>query len=101
MRSTDAPGSRMADGTGAVGLSWTKAVGIAAAGIAAGISLFMVAVGANDLPRPGYRAALACWTTLPYIFAGVVARRRRPQSRLGRLMVMAGFGTVPNLPASP
>jgi signal transduction histidine kinase len=96
MRSSDAPGARLADGTGAVGLSRRQAVGIAAAGIAAGILLFLVALGADDLSRPGYRAALACWTTLPYIFAGVVAWRRRPQSRLGRLMVTAGFGTVPN-----
>jgi signal transduction histidine kinase len=86
----------MADGMAGVALSRRQAVAIAAAGIAAGALLFMVALSADDLSRPGYRAALACWTTLPYIFAGVIAWRRRPESRLGRLMVMAGFGTVPN-----
>jgi signal transduction histidine kinase len=79
-----------------VALSRTQAATIVAAGIAVGASLFIVAFSADDLSRPGYRAAVACWTTLPYIFAGVVAWRRRPESRLGRLMVTAGFGTVPN-----
>jgi signal transduction histidine kinase len=97
IRRSDAPGGRVADGMGVVALSRRQAVAIAAAGIAAGASLFMVALSVDDLSRPGYRAALACWVTLPYIFAGVVAWRRRPENRLGRLMVTAGFGTVPNL----
>ena len=96
MRRSDASGHRRADGTGLVALSRRQTVAIAAAGIAVGIWFFVLALGADDLSRPGYRAALACWVTLPYIFAGVVAWRRRPESRLGRLMVTAGFGTVPN-----
>ena len=96
MRSSDAPDGRVADGMGGVALSRRQAVAIAAAGIAAGALLFLVALSADDLSQSGYRAALACWVTLPYIFAGVVAWRRRPESRLGRLMVTAGFGTVPN-----
>jgi len=96
MRRRDASGHRRADGTGLVALSRRQTVATAAAGSAVGISLFVLALGADDLSRPGYRAALACWVTLPYIFTGMVAWRRRPESRLGRLMVAAGFGTVPN-----
>ena len=81
---------------GVVALSRRQALAIAAAGTVVGISLFVLALSADDLSQPGYRAALACWITLPYIFAGVIAWRRRPESRLGRLMVTAGFGTVPN-----
>ncbi len=96
MRGTDASTIRVAHGPGAVGLSRRQALAIAGAGVVAAVSLFALALGADDLSQPGYRAALACWTTLPYIFAGVIAWRRRPDSRLGRLMVAAGFGTFPN-----
>jgi signal transduction histidine kinase len=96
MRRSDAPGGRVADGMGVVALTRRRAIAIAAAGIAAGALLFMVALSADDLSQAGFRAALACWVTLPYIFAGVVAWQRRPESGLGRLMVTAGFGTVPN-----
>ena len=50
MRRSDAPGGRVADGIGVVALSRRQAVAIAAAGIAAGALLFMVALSADDLP---------------------------------------------------
>ena len=33
------------------------------------------------------------WATLPFIFAGLVAWRRRPDTRFGPLMIAAGFAT--------
>ena len=37
------------------------------------------------------RAALNAWVVLPYVIAGLVAWRRRPDSRFGVLMIAAGF----------
>ncbi len=62
-------------------------------GIATGVGLVALAVDA-DLSETALRAALACWTSVPYIVAGAIAWRRRPDSRIGMLMVFAGFGTA-------
>jgi RND superfamily putative drug exporter len=53
----------------------------------------MVTLGVTSvsLPDPAVRVALANWMTLPYIFAGLIAWWRRPDSRFGPLMVAAGF----------
>jgi hypothetical protein len=34
---------------------------------------------------------LAVWVTLSYVFGGLFAWRRRPDSRFGPLMIAAGF----------
>jgi signal transduction histidine kinase len=69
---------------------------VASAGAIAGVLLLALATGGEGT-RPGVlRGALACWLTLPYIGAGLVAWRRRPESRLGVLMVLAGFATFLN-----
>ena len=49
MRRRDASGHRRADGTGLVALSRRQTVATAAAGSAVGISLFVLALGADDL----------------------------------------------------
>ena len=59
-------------------------------GTAAGTS-FALALTSDHVNEPGLQAALMDWITLPYILAGVVAWRRRPESRFGPLMIAAGF----------
>jgi signal transduction histidine kinase len=46
---------------------------------------------AQDLSQPGLRAALVDWVSLPYVLSGLVAWRRRPESRFGPLLIVAGF----------
>jgi signal transduction histidine kinase len=47
----------------------------------------------EELYQPALRVLLVWWITLPYIFAGIVAWRRRPDSLFGPLMIFAGFAT--------
>ncbi|HEX6256009.1 MAG TPA: histidine kinase [Euzebyales bacterium] len=78
--------------TGAAPGRWTVVV-LAAAGALSGVVLLVLADANTELPQPGLHAALAYWITIPYIVAGLVAWRRRPDSRLGMLMVAAGFAS--------
>jgi len=72
-------------------------VALLAAGATLGAALVVeLALLNDDLTQPGLRAFLACWITVPYVLAGLVAWRRRPESRLGALMVTAGFATFVN-----
>jgi signal transduction histidine kinase len=45
----------------------------------------------GQLYQPALRVLLVSWITLPYIFAGIVAWKRRPDSAFGPLMILAGF----------
>jgi signal transduction histidine kinase len=45
----------------------------------------------GQLYQPALRVLLVSWVTLPYIFAGIVAWKRRPDSAFGQLMILAGF----------
>jgi signal transduction histidine kinase len=47
----------------------------------------------EELYQPALRVLLVGWITLPYIFAGIAAWRRRPDSFFGPLMILAGFAT--------
>jgi len=64
---------------------------VTGAGVLAAAGHFTLAFADSTIEQPGLLAALASWITLPYIMAGLVAWRRRPESRLGPLMVTAGF----------
>ena len=75
--------------------AWTLAV-VAAGAVLIGISLVVLAFGGEEVSDPAVLAALACWVTLPYILAGLVAWQRRPDSQLGVLMIAAGFVTYAN-----
>ncbi|HEX9863397.1 MAG TPA: histidine kinase [Acidimicrobiia bacterium] len=66
---------------------------LAAAGAVVGITLIVLAATGEGIQEPGLSAFLACWLTLPFIAAGLIAWRRRPESRLGVLMVTTGFIT--------
>jgi signal transduction histidine kinase len=63
--------------------------------VAGGLATAAVSVGlaatSDHLPLPGLHAALFTWITLSYVLCGLVAWRRRPDSRLGPLMIAAGF----------
>jgi signal transduction histidine kinase len=65
------------------------AIGVAG-GIATATSI-VLALRSDHVSEPAVRAALVAWVVLPYIVAGLVAWRRRPDSRFGLLMVAAGF----------
>ena len=63
------------------------AAGLATAGCALGLAL------AND-DVSGLQIALLEWISIPYIAAGLVAWWRRPDSRLGVLMIAGGFASA-------
>lgn len=69
---------------------------LAASGTLTGAVLAVLAYTSDGMPQPGLHAALAYWITIPYIAAGLIAWRRRPGSRLGVLMVAAGFASFVN-----
>jgi hypothetical protein len=70
---------------------------IAIAGCVAAVILAVLAFSSDHLDDPGVRAALGIWITIPYIAAGLIAWWRRPDSRFGLLMIVAGFGTFLSL----
>jgi signal transduction histidine kinase len=63
-----------------------------AGGVAAGLSV-VSALTSDHVREPEVQAALIVWVILAYVLAGVIAWWRRPESRLGPLMIAAGFGT--------
>jgi signal transduction histidine kinase len=64
---------------------------VAFAGCAAAACTVAVDLTSNQLSQPVVHAILLDWTMLPYIFGGVLAWWRRPDSRFGPLMVVVGF----------
>src|SRR5437867_2619076 len=79
-------GSRVAPGPRALRV-------IAAVGVAAAAASVVLALTSDHVSNPVVQSGLIDWITLPYILSGVIAWWRRPQSRLGPLMVAAGFAT--------
>lgn len=69
----------------AVGLT-----GCAAAIVALGLALTNEAIG-TELGEPLVIALLADWITVAYVFGGLIAWHRRPESAFGPLMIIAGF----------
>ena len=55
--------------------------------------MVLLAIASDGLAEPGVRVMLALWVMIPYVGAGLLARRRRPDSALGRLMVAGGLTT--------
>jgi signal transduction histidine kinase len=72
---------------------WAVAV-IAAAALAAAVGSFALAFNSDHLTQPLLHATLFVWISQAYILCGLVAWWRRPASRLGPLMVVAGFATA-------
>ena len=65
--------------------------GIGLAGCLAAAISIVLALRSDHVAEPAVRAALNAWVVLPYVLAGLVAWRRRPDSRFGVLMIAAGF----------
>ena len=69
-------------------------LGIALAGLAAGAASILIRLASDHGgPQPGLQAALLAWIIVPYVVSGAIAWRRRPDSRLGPLMILAGSAT--------
>jgi signal transduction histidine kinase len=66
---------------------------IAAAGCVAVGASVAFALTSDHLSEPGLHAALMNWVTLNFVLAGVVAWWRRPDSRFGPLMIVAGVAS--------
>lgn len=62
-------------------------------GAAVGVTLVWMAYLYAGDDNPALWAFLRCWASLTYIIAGLIAWRGRPDSRMGPLMILAGFGT--------
>jgi signal transduction histidine kinase len=68
-----------------------RAIGVAA--VAAVAVVLLLAFAQDDLYQRPLRIALVLWCTLPFVAAGAIAWRRRPDSRFGPLLIAAGFAT--------
>jgi signal transduction histidine kinase len=66
---------------------------IAAGGCIAAAVTLTVALTSDHVREPGIHGALMGWTTVTYVFAGLVAWWRHPDSRFGPLMIVAGFAS--------
>jgi signal transduction histidine kinase len=64
---------------------------VSVGGALASAALIFLATTSESLQQRSVSAALGIWLTVPYIAAGLIAWRRRPEGRLGPLMVAAGF----------
>ena len=64
---------------------------IAILGLAGGGASFALALTSDHVREPALQAALMNWVALPYVLGGLLAWWRRPDSRFGVLMVLAGF----------
>jgi signal transduction histidine kinase len=72
-------------------VTWTIAIaGVAAAATSFTLTLVGEGVGV-ELGEPLVIAVLTALLTLSYVLCGLVAWRRRPDSRIGPLMIVAGF----------
>jgi signal transduction histidine kinase len=69
-------------------------LGLALAGLGAAACVIVLRLTSDHAgEEPGLQAALLDWVVLSYVFSGLVAWWRRPESRFGPLMVFAGFLT--------
>ena len=64
---------------------------VAIAGLVTALCSFGLALASDG--ASGVQVALLEWISVPYIVAGLIAWWRRPDSRLGVLMVAGGFAT--------
>jgi signal transduction histidine kinase len=65
---------------------------VALGGLAAAAMSIALAATSDHLAEPAIQAGLFVWIMLSYIFSGLLAWWRRPDSAFGRLLVVVGFG---------
>jgi signal transduction histidine kinase len=82
-----------ADVHGHYGPSIAVVAVVGSAGIAAAVVGSTITYGIDE-PAPGLTAVLVAWITLVYVFCGLIAWSRRPESPFGPLMVAAGFAPL-------
>lgn len=73
---------------------WSLLVATLGGVIAAAVPVAL-ALTATELEQAGLSALTAAWLIVPYVVAGLIAWRRRPESRLGILMIFAGYVNAP------
>jgi len=76
------------------GPSWPMLLSVATAAAVVAALLIVLALTGQDVAGPALSAFLVCWLFIPYVAAGLIAWKRRPESKLGRLMVITGFLTA-------
>ena len=68
-------------------------VGLGLATVAASAAAVALAYGGQEVYQRELRLVLLGWTTVPFVVAGMIAWRRRPDSRFGPLLIAAGLIT--------
>ena len=63
------------------------------AGVVVVTGFSVLAATSGQLPHPAVGVLVVGWITVPYLVSGLIAWWRRPVSRLGPLMLAAGFVT--------
>jgi len=76
------------------GPSWPMLLFVATAAAVVTVLLVVLALTGQDVAGPTLSAVLVCWLFIPYVAAGLIAWKRRPDSSFGRLMVITGFLTA-------
>jgi signal transduction histidine kinase len=76
------------------GPSWPMLLSVATAAAVVTALLIVLALTGQDVAGPALSAVLVCWLFVPYVAAGLIAWKRRPESTFGRLMVITGFLTA-------
>ena len=74
----------------AVAPSRTVVIGLIAGGVLGAICLALLLATSGSSETPILSGLFASWLIIPYVSAGAIAWRQRPESRLGTLMVVAG-----------
>ena len=67
---------------------------IAVAGIGIVTVTLVLGLVSSQLDRLGLQSLLVGWVVIPYVVSGILAWWRRPESRLGPLMLATGFATA-------
>ena len=83
-----------AEATTVVRLRPVVAVVVAVGALAAATGSMLLALASDHVSLPAFQSGLFIWISVSYVLCGLVAWRRRPESRFGPLMIAAGFGTA-------
>ena len=71
----------------------TRELVLGGTAVALAVGAFVVPLGADTLRRPGQFAVLVAWSTLSFVFAGLLWWRARPWSPIGAMLCALGVIT--------